>query len=271
MTVESESLAKKVRISILQMCSQSRSSHVASSLSVADILAVLYSGAANVHGGGPNSPDRDVVLLSKGHAAAALYATLAHQGFFPVEWLSRYASNGAELGGHVTAGRIPGVELSTGSLGHALPVGAGIAYAQRLRSLASRVFVVTSDGEWGEGSNWEAALFAGHHGLRNLTVVIDRNRLQSLDSTEVTLRLEPLDDKLTSFGWRVVTTSGHDHDGLFRELSESERDPRAEGPLAIICETVKGKGVSFMENSVEWHYRPPDENQLDEALREVGS
>ena len=246
------------------MCSHARASHIGSSLSVIDILAVLYSGVANVSPPTVADPRRDVVLLSKGHAAAGLYAVLAHCDFFPLTWLDRYCDDGAPLGGHVSMG-VPGVELSTGSLGHALPFAVGHALTAAREGSARRTFVVLSDGECDEGSNWEAALLAGHHALDRLTVVIDRNGLQSLTTTELTVRLEPLGDKWRAFGWRVVEVDGHDHDGLRRALSAQPGRP-----LVVVANTVKGRGVDFMENEVPWHYKSPDQDELASALRQLG-
>ncbi len=245
------------------MCSRAKASHVGSSLSVVDILAVLYGGVANITPLTISDPGRDVVLISKGHAAAGLYAVLAHCGFFPLEWLDRYCDDGAPLGGHVSIG-VPGVELSTGSLGHALPFAVGSALVAAREGSAQRTFVVLSDGECDEGSNWEAALLAGHHALDGLAVVIDRNGLQSLTSTELTVRLEPLGEKWSAFGWHVVEVDGHDHDALRRAMSVQPGRP-----LLVVARTVKGRGVDFMENEISWHYKSPDANELASALRQL--
>jgi transketolase len=248
------------------MCASARAAHIGSSLSVIDILSVLYSGAANVSPDRVTDPERDLVIVSKGHAAAGVYAVLGNAGFFPIEWLDGYCADGGPLGGHVTKGSVPGVELSTGSLGHGLPFGTGSALARRRRGLAGRIYVIMSDGECDEGSNWEAALLAAHHELTHLTVLIDRNGIQSLDTTERTVRLEPLADKWEAFGWHVLDVDGHDHDALARALHQTESDAR---PSVLICHTVKGKGVSFMEDQVLWHYRPPTGDSLEAALLEL--
>jgi transketolase len=258
-------LAKKARIGILTMTSNAKASHVGSALSVVDILATLYSGVANITPDLCTKKDRDIVILSKGHSAAALYSILALKGFFPLAWLANYCQNSAQLGGHVTSAGVPGIELSTGSLGHGLPYGMGIALARKLDNTSGKIFVVISDGECDEGTTWESALIANQHNLNNLIVIIDRNRIQSLGSTEETLRLEPLADKWESFGWKVVSVNGHS----FLELENAVKN-HSDTPLCIIAETVKGKGVSFMENSVLWHYRPPDDSQLQLALNEIG-
>lgn len=249
------------------MCGHAKAAHIGSSLSVIDILAVLYSGAANIDPSTVDDPDRDVVIVSKGHAAAGVYAVLGNAGFFPLDWLDNYCVDGSPLGGHVTKGRVPGVELSTGSLGHGLPFGVGVALGRMRQGRGGHVFVVMSDGEQDEGSNWEAALLAGHHELVNLTVIIDRNGIQSLDSTEATMRLEPLADKWSAFGWDSLDVDGHDHATLGQALQSARSQPR---PTVVIAHTVKGKGVSFMENQVLWHYRPPTGEALQQALQELG-
>jgi transketolase len=250
------------------MTSSSRSAHVASSLSIADIVAVLYGDILRVDPKRPEWPDRDRLIVSKGHAAAVVFAALAEVGFIPTDELRDYARNGGRLFGHVTTG-VPGVELSTGSLGHGLPVGTGMAIAAKRDRAHWRVFVVMSDGECDEGSNWEAILFAGHHQLDNLVVVVDYNRIQSLDSVERTLDLEPFAEKWRTFGWQVVEVDGHDVAALHSALS---RVPVASNcPTAIIAHTIKGKGVSFMEGQVAWHYKYASDEELERALAEIAA
>ena len=258
-------LAREARRELLAMANSARTSHVASALSVVDILSVLYCGGANIYPNITSIPNRDIVILSKGHAASALYAVLALQGFFPLAWLKEYCMNGAHLGGHVSAYGVPGVELSTGSLGHGLPYGVGIAISKKLYGLPGTVFVVLSDGECDEGTTWESALLANHHGLDNLTVIVDRNMLQSLESTEKTLRLEPFSKKWKSFGWNTVEISGHNYESI---LSAIRGD--YPGPKCIIASTIKGKGIDFMENSVEWHYKSPSDIDLQNAIMQLG-
>lgn len=231
-----------------------------------DLLAVLYASGARVTPESAEHPDRDVVIISKGHAAAGTYAVLGHAGFFPLEWLDDYCKDGSPLGGHVTKGSVPGVELSTGSLGHGLPFGTGVALGRARQQRPGQVFVLMSDGEQDEGSNWEAALLAGHHELGNLTILVDRNGLQSLEGTETTVRLEPLADKWAAFGWSVKVIDGHDHEAIRSAVGDSRS---SDAPTAIIANTVKGKGVSFMENQVLWHYRPPSPGVLTAALAEL--
>ena len=233
-------LAFQARQEILKMTSKAKASHVGSALSVIDILSVIYSGVANIDPSNMEKNDRDIVILSKGHAASAIYSILALKGFFSLQWLEDYCGDGAPLGGHVTSKGVPGVELSTGSLGHGLPYGLGIALSRKKSGLPGRVFVVMSDGECDEGTTWESALLANHHELDNLTVVIDRNGIQSLKETELTLRLEPFAQKWKSFGWDVHEIDGHDYQELTRTLIEQSK------PTVVIAKTIKGKGVSFM-------------------------
>jgi len=261
--IKAEELAFEARQEILKMTSVAKASHVGSALSVIDILSILYSEVANISAKNLEEKERDIVILSKGHAASAIYSTLAIQGFFAMEWLEKYCANGAPLGGHVTSKGVPGVELSTGSLGHGLPYGLGIALSRKRFKESGRVFVVMSDGECDEGTTWESALLANHHELDNLTVIVDRNGIQSLKETEVTLRLEPFSDKWRAFGWNVHEVDGHDYSALNNSLQQAEK------PTVVIAKTIKGKGVSFMENSVLWHYRPPDQGELESALEEV--
>jgi transketolase len=239
-------------------------SHTGSVLSCADILAVSYGRVLNVYPHEPKHPARDRFVLSKGHAAAGLYAVLAETGFFPVEQLSTHYQDGSRLCGHCSH-KVPGVEVSTGALGHGLSIAAGMAYAGALAKQSHRTVCLISDGECDEGSTWEAALFAGHHRLESLAVVIDYNRLQGIGSVAAILELEPLADKWRNFGWRVAEVDGHDHEALFQALAAP---PEAQ-PLCVIARTIKGKGVSFMENSVLWHYRIPRGEELRAALAQV--
>lgn len=262
-----KALAKRVRIHALRMTSRGGSSHVGAAFSIADILAVLYGGTMRHDPRQPRWPQRDRFILSKGHAGAAVYATLAEVGYFPVEMLERHYQNGSVLSGHVSHKGIPGVELSTGSLGHGLGVGTGMAKTLKIAGAASRVFVLMSDGECDEGTTWEAALFAGHHGLDNLVAIIDYNKIQSLAPVKETLDLEPFRGKWESFNWAVVEVDGHDHEALAGVFG---RLPLVPGrPTVVIAHTVKGKGVSFMENTVLWHYRTARGEEFDRALAEL--
>ncbi len=261
-------LARRIRKDVLRMVHRTRASHVGSCFSMADMMAVLYGRCLRIDPLHPESPDRDRVIVSKGHSAAAIYATLAHCGFFPLEWLDHYTENGGLLAGHASH-RVPGVELSTGSLGHGLSVATGMALAARIQKSARRTFVVLSDGECDEGAIWEASLFAGHHGLDNLMVMVDYNKIQSFGRVADILRLEPFADKWRSFGWAVREVDGHDHAALAAVLDSM---PLSAGqPGVMLCHTVKGKGVSFMEDQVVWHYKSPNEEQLALALSELES
>jgi transketolase len=263
-----EELAARVRRHALEMTSCGGSAHIASVLSMCDILAVLYGAVLNVDPAQPRAADRDRFILSKGHAGAGVYATLAECGFFPRERLQQHYQNGSALSGHVSHKDMPGVELSTGSLGHGLGVGAGMAYGAKLDSRAHRVFVLMSDGECDEGSNWEAIHFAGHHRVGRLVAIVDYNKIQSLKSTEETLGLEPFAAKWRNFRWDVVEVDGHAHAQLQSALSAVR--PLDAAPLCVLAHTIKGKGVSFMENSVLWHYRTARDEELQAARRELG-
>lgn len=261
-------LARFIRIDAVRMASSGKSSHIGSVLSIADILSVLYGHVLRVDPQNPSLPERDRFILSKGHAGAGVYAALAETGFFPLERLATHYQNGSTLSGHVSHKGVPGVELSTGSLGHGLSVGAGMAYSAMLAERKHRVFVLMSDGECDEGSNWEAIQFAGHHKLRNLVAIVDYNKLQSLASIAETLVLEPFADKWRAFNWEVTEVNGNDVDELtacFTNLPFESGKPNC-----IIAHTTKGKGVSFMENAVLWHYRSPQGDELLAALTELG-
>jgi transketolase len=266
---ELRALARKLRSHTLVMISRAKTSHIGSCLSVADILAVLYGRILRFDPKRPALPSRDRLIVSKGHAAAIVYAAVAEAGFMPVERLEEFARNGGQLYGHVTHGGVPGIEMSSGSLGHGLPVGAGMALTGKRAGEPWRVFVVMSDGELDEGSNWEAMLFAGHHQLDNLTIIIDYNKIQSLDWVDKTLRLEPLADKFRAFGWSVREVDGHDVKDLSSTLELVPLEPGR--PNAIIAHTVKGKGVSWMEGKVLWHYKQPTPDELVTALEEVAA
>lgn len=258
--------SKVIRNHVLDMTNIGKSSHVGSALSIVDILVYLYGFFLNHYPKAPKNHDRDRFILSKGHAGAALYATLSEFEYFPSTLLKTHYQNGSNLSGHVSHKGIPGVEVSTGSLGHGLPIAVGMALSAKLRNQKHQIYVLLSDGELDEGSNWESFLFASHHGLANLTAIIDYNKLQSLDTVENTLSLEPLDQKFLSFGWNVIKTSGHD----FFQINDSFQDAyRSEKPSIIIADTIKGKGVSFMENSVLWHYRSPQGKEYKNAKKEL--
>jgi transketolase len=264
--VDSKELARRIRKHALAMTSRGGSSHIGAVLSMADLVAVLYADVMDYDARVPRAPTRDRFILSKGHAGAGIYAALAECGFFSVEQLKTHYQDGSLLSGHVSHKGIPGVEFSTGSLGHGLPVGTGMAFGAKLDGQAHRVFVLLSDGECDEGSNWEAILFAAHHKLGNLFAVIDYNKIQSLAKVEDTIALEPFVDKWVSFGWEVRETDGHDHAQLKKVLEAPSESGR---PVCVIAHTTKGKGVSFMEHSVLWHYRTARGDEYDRALQEL--
>jgi len=240
--------------------------HVASALSCVDILVALYFEVARLDPGCPEAPDRDRILFSKGHASAALYACLAERGFFPLSHLAEYAQDGSMLGEHPTRLALPGIEMTSGSLGHGLGLGIGLGLAAKMDATGARIFVVLSDGECNEGSLWEAALWAPAHALDNVVAVIDFNKLQATGrSTEIT-SLAPLAEKWRTFGWEAVEVDGHNIAELVRALEA----PMQGRPRAVVAHTVKGKGVSFMENDLEWHYRPPSADDLARAFAELG-
>jgi len=257
-----EALAKRIRVHVLEMTHKAQSSHVGSCLSIADILAVLYSKIMNVRPQEPDWEGRDKFILSKGHACAALYAVLAERGFFPMEGLNNYYQKGSLLSGHISH-YVPGVEASTGSLGHGLSIGCGMALATE-----SKVYVLLSDGDCNEGSTWEAVMFAKQHKLDNLVAIVDYNKLQAMGKTRDIIDLDPLANKWRSFGWSVGEVDGHNIGHLEHILKFIPRETGK--PSCIIAHTVKGKGVNFMCNKVEWHYKYPNDEELRKALEELG-
>ncbi len=263
--ISSDELSKYIKIKAIEMCSDGKSSHIGSVLSCADILAVLYSRVLKYNIKEPRFEGRDRFLMSKGHAGAGLYATLSKVGFVTEDVLKTHYKNGSFLSGHICHKIFPGIEFSTGSLGHALPVSVGIALGLKQKKSNSQVYCLMSDGELDEGSNWEAFLSGAHYKLNNLTAIIDRNRLQSIEDTESTLKLEPLSEKFLSFNWEVKIIDGHNHKELFESLSKLN----TKKPKIIIANTTKGKGVSFMENKVIWHYRSPTEEDVIKAKGEL--
>jgi transketolase len=266
MSIDSKQFARQIRRHALQMTSLGGGAHIGAIFSCADILAVLYGGVLNVDPAEPESPIRDRFILSKGHAGGGLYAALAECGFFPVQKLLTHYQDGSDLSGHVSH-KLTGVDVSTGALGHGLSIAAGMAYAGKLKSSSHRVFCLLSDGECDEGSTWEAGLFAAHHGLSNLVAIVDYNRIQGIAPISDVIELEPFADKWTSFRWAVQEVDGHDHAALQRVLGSV---PFVAGkPSCLIAHTTKGKGVSFMENSVLWHYRIPRGAEYDAALVEL--
>ncbi len=266
---EFKDYAHRIRYHALNMIHRSKGSHVASAFSSAELLAVLYGKILRIDPARPDWPRRDRFILSKGHACAGLYVALAERGFFPRQWLDTYALNGSHLAGHVTHFNVPGVEASTGSLGHGLPIACGMSLAGKYDSSEYRVFVLLGDGECDEGSVWEAAAFAAQHALDNLVVIVDYNRVQSAGNVPDVCELEPFVAKWESFRWQVTEVDGHRVEEIESALS---RVPLASGrPSCILAHTVKGKGVSFMEHQAVWHNRSPQGAEFEAALEQIGA
>lgn len=262
----SKELAWKIRRHAVEMTHLSGGSHIGAVFSVSDIIGVLYSDFMHFNANDPKCDKRDRFILSKGHAGASIYAALAENGFFPVEELKTHYQNGSRLSGHVSH-HLPGIDFSTGSLGHGLSVAAGMALAAKQDSKDHRVFAVLGDGECNEGSVWESALFANNFRLSNLIAIVDHNHMQSLDYCENTLEFDNLANKWRAFGWDVCEVDGHDHDALRQAF---QKDDNRTKPLVVIAHTIKGKGVSFMQEDILWHYRFPHEGwEYDTAVCEL--
>lgn len=267
----SEQLAWKIRRHGVEMTHLSGGGHIASIMSVADIIAVLYTEILNINPENPKWEERDRMVLSKGHAGASIYAALAENGFFSVDELKTHYADGSRLSGHVSH-HLPGVDFSTGSLGHGLSAAAGMAYALKKDGKSQRVFTVLGDGECNEGSVWEAALFANHFRLNNLVAIVDYNHMQSLDFSDNTLEVVDFSKKWSAFGWNVIEINGNDHGELRRAFSKADeyRNDENHKPTVIIANTVKGYGVSFMQNDILWHYRFPHNGwEYDCAVTEL--
>jgi len=269
MSEKSVHLAYKIRRHALEMTNRGGTSHIGSILSTADFLAVLYADVLNYRADDPKWEGRDRVLLSKGHAGAGIYAALAESGFFPVEDLLMHCQNGSHFSGHVSHKGVPGVEASTGSLGQGLPMAMGMAMAAKLDGKKHRVFCIVGDGECDEGAVWETALIAHQYKLDNLIVTVDYNKFQSLAPVQDTIALEPFTDKWAAFGWHVIRVDGHDHDALKAAYTEAKAAMGNGKPVVVIADTVKGKGVSFMENQAGWHGKAPNAEQRAQALAEL--
>tara|TARA_Y100000816_G_C26085808_1_gene572967 strand:- start:1005 stop:1778 length:774 start_codon:yes stop_codon:yes gene_type:complete len=249
-------ISKSIRKKILNSSFKAQSAHIASSLSIVDIITILYLRIINKN-------TKNIFILSKGHACLAHYCLLNEFKIISDKILNTYGKNDSILMSH-SSHKVKGVNLSTGSLGHGLPVATGIALANSILKKKEKVFVLLSDGELNEGSNWESILFASHHKLKNLIIIIDYNKIQSLDFVKKTIKLEPLKKKFEAFGCDVVSINGHN----FKEINNSFKK-KTNKPLVIIANTIKGKGVSFMENKVLWHYKPPNKSELGKALKEL--
>jgi transketolase len=266
---ELKNKAIEIRKRVIEMVAEAGIGHIGSDLSSIDILTVLYFHILKIDPQRPGWEDRDRFVLSKGHGCGALYTTLAKAGFFSEELLNTFMELDTNLPGHPDRNKTPGIEMNTGALGHGLPVSIGMALAGKIDRRSYRVFVLMGDGEQDEGSVWEGAMAASHFKLDSLAAIIDRNGLQLGGSTEDTMSLEPLDDKYRSFGWAVKIINGNDVEELMDTLSDL---PFNKGkPSLIIARTVKGKGVSFIENRPEWHHRIPTEEEKLLAVRELGS
>lgn len=264
--MDSREMANKIRLHVVKMAHYSKESHVASALSIADIVAVLYSDVLNISSSDWNNSDRDRFILSKGHACAAVYAALAEGGFFEQDELYLQCQNGARLSGHICHMNIKGVEASTGSLGHGCCIAAGMALAGRCRNAQYKVYTLLGDGECNEGSVWEMAQFAAQQNLNNFRIIIDYNRMQAMGDCKNILDNSDMAERWKTFGWNVIEIDGHDHSEIKRALLFKTENSK---PICIIAHTVKGKGVSFMENNLIWHYRDPQGNDYKEAIEEL--
>jgi transketolase len=260
-------LARRIRVHCVKMTGRANASHIGSALSTADILAVLYGKFLRFDPEQPSWPRRDRFILSKGHACTGLYAVLAETGYLGIEELESFYQNGSRLAGHATHKDMPGVEISSGSLGHGLPISTGMALAAKRDQADHRIYCLVSDGECDEGSTWEAALFAPHHKLDNLVVIVDYNKIQSFGRVADVIDLEPLAAKWTAFGWATREINGHDLDALERAFAAIPFETGR--PSCIVAHTVKGKGVSFMEDKLLWHYRAPCGDVMEQALAEL--
>lgn len=263
-----KSAATRLRGKVIDMSHTAQTAHLASSLSCCDIVAAAYWHVLDIDAGRPSDPLRDRFILSKGHAASTLYAALAFRGFFPIDLLETFTKDGGKLAEHPPANMLPGVEAATGSLGHGLPISCGMALSGRIQNRAFRVYALLSDGECNEGSVWEAAMFAAGQRLQNVCVIVDYNKWQATARSNETLALSPLREKWEAFGWHAIEADGHDVEALARLMDEV---PNGTGkPVAIIAHTIKGKGVSFMEDDNNWHYRAPTAEEVAKAHKELG-
>ncbi|QHN05372.1 transketolase [Granulicella sp. WH15] len=251
----------------LEMVHHAKVGHPGGDLSSTDVLVTLYLSVMRLDPANPGWPDRDRFIMSKGHCSGAFYATLAKAGFIPSSLLDTYMDPLSKLNGHPDRNKVPGVEANTGPLGHGMPIAVGNALAARMKGAAWRTFVLTGDGELQEGSNWEAAMTAANYNLDNLVLIVDRNRIQQGDFTEKTIRMDPLREKWEAFGWAVAEVNGHDIAELQSVLGSAPLQPGK--PTCVIANTIKGRGVSFMENKPEWHHGVPTAAQLEQACTEL--
>lgn len=266
---DSVEFARRVRVDVAKTNCRTRDSHIGGGYSAIDVMAVLYTQILNITRENLNDPNRNIFILSKGHIATTMFTVLAHAGIIPYEDLEKHLLNGDNYAGHTRRYTVPGIEMSAGSLGHGPGVGCGMAYAKRIRGYTGHVFVLMGDGECNEGSVWESAMFAARFELSNLVFIVDRNHLQAYGRDEQVLNMGNLEEKFKSFGCRAVTIDGHNHD-LIKKTLDKAISTDIQLPTVIIADTIKGKGVSFMENKLEWHFKSPNEEQLRMALEELG-
>lgn len=268
MITDPKEFAKQVRMDVARINCRTRDSHIGGGYSAVDIMSVLYTRILNLNRDNLSDPSRNVFILSKGHIATTMFTVLAHAGIIPYEDLDKHLMNGENYAGHTRRYTVPGVEMSAGSLGHGSCVGCGMAYAKRVQGYSGNVYVLMGDGECNEGSVWESAMFAARFKLSNLVMIVDRNFFQAYGSDEQVLNMGNLAEKFRSFGCNAVTIDGHDYQ-VIQETLESAVSEEPQKPTVIIANTVKGKGVSFMENRLEWHFKSPNEEQLKCALEEL--
>jgi len=263
-----QKIADKIRRNVLEMIYKAQSGHLGGSFSVAEIVSVLYFSEMRIDPDNPDWPDRDRFVPSKGHCAPAIYAALALKGIVEPEALSDLRQTGCILQGHPCMNKVPGIDISTGSLGHGLSVAMGMALGAKLKKKDFNVYVLLGDGELNEGQNWEAAMATAKFSLTNLTAIVDRNRVQLDGPTEEIMPLEPLVDKWKAFNWKTKTIDGHNIEEILEGMRWSKANLK--DPSVIIANTIKGKGVSFMENTHEWHGKPPTQEEYERALKELG-
>ena len=262
-----ENIANKMRLDVIEMTTAAGSGHPGGSLSAAEAVAALYFRIMNIDPENPSDPDRDRFVLSKGHAAPILYAALAERGYFPKEELITLRKLGSRLQGHPSYGHLPGIEASTGSLGQGLSVACGMALAAKLDGRKNSVYCLLGDGELQEGQNWEAAMFARQYGLSNLVALVDQNKLQICGRTDDVMCIEPLPEKWKAFGWNVKIVDGHSVRQIIDAASEGSRSKKS--PTVVILKTVKGKGVSFMENNADFHGKACNQQEYEQAVKEL--
>jgi len=265
---EYKTIANNLRVNIINMLYEAQSGHPGGSLSACEILTALYFKEMKVDPENPNWDERDRFILSKGHGSPVLYSALAERGYFPKEELNSFRKINSMLQGHPDMKDIPGVDMTTGSLGQGISAASGTALAGKLDRKDYRVYGLVGDGEVQEGIVWEMAMFAAHYKLDNLTVFLDHNGLQIDGKNEDIMNIEPIDEKFKAFGWHVITIDGHDFDEIFNAIDEAKNTK--DKPTMILAKTIKGKGVSFMENQVGWHGKAPNEEEKEKALEELG-